>query len=223
MAQFPPPPTAARRAAERIPPAAARRRRPPAPDRAGAQPRHRRGRGGGRGNLRLARASRRGRAQPADRGRNWLVAYNRAGGISAARPPIRGAPSAYAARRPWGRVINLTVLLVIGVVLLGEAATRLFDPPADPGRDHARSSASSPMAGDIAAAWVLRKENGRERARRLPAPLIADALATLGVIPRRARGAAVGRALGRPGDHGRRSRSTSSSTPARRCAARWRS
>jgi len=86
----------------------------------------------------------------------------------------------YARAETVGAVINLTVLLVIGVVLLGEAATRLFDPPAIQGEIMLVVGIVA-MAEDIAAAWVLRKETGAN-VRAAFLHMIADALATLGVI-----------------------------------------
>ncbi|WP_052341213.1 cation diffusion facilitator family transporter [Salinarimonas rosea] len=86
----------------------------------------------------------------------------------------------YARAETVGAVINLTVLLVIGVFLGYEAITRLFDPPAIQGEIMLIVGVVA-MLEDIAAAWVLRKETGAN-VRSAFLHMIADALATLGVI-----------------------------------------
>ncbi|MGJ3261839.1 MAG: cation diffusion facilitator family transporter [Salinarimonas sp.] len=86
----------------------------------------------------------------------------------------------YARAETVGAVINLTVLLVIGVFLGWEAITRLFDPPAVQGEIMLIVGVVA-MLEDIAAAWVLRKERGAN-VRSAFLHMIADALATLGVI-----------------------------------------
>lgn len=86
----------------------------------------------------------------------------------------------YARAETVGAVINLTVLLVIGVFLGYEAITRLVDPPPIQGEIMLIVGIVA-MAEDIAAAWVLRKETGAN-VRSAYLHMIADALATLGVI-----------------------------------------
>lgn len=86
----------------------------------------------------------------------------------------------YARAETVGAVINLTVLLVIGVFLGFEAVTRLLDPQPIQGEIMLIVGAVA-MVEDIAAAWVLRKESGAN-VRSAFLHMIADALATLGVI-----------------------------------------
>jgi cobalt-zinc-cadmium efflux system protein len=86
----------------------------------------------------------------------------------------------YARAETVGAVINLTVLLVIGVFLLREAATRLLDPPSIQGEIMLIVGVVA-MVEDVAAAGVLRKETGAN-VRSAFLHMIADALATLGVI-----------------------------------------
>lgn len=86
----------------------------------------------------------------------------------------------YARAETVGAVINLTVLLVIGVFLGAEAIGRLLDPQPIQGEIMLIVGAIA-MVEDIAAAWVLRKESGAN-VRSAFLHMIADALATLGVI-----------------------------------------
>ncbi|MCT9000309.1 cation diffusion facilitator family transporter [Chelativorans intermedius] len=80
-----------------------------------------------------------------------------------------------------GAVINLTTLLVIGVYLLYEAASRLFNAQEIAGTTMLVVGIIA-MVEDLAAAWVLRKEIGSLNVKSTYLHMIADALTTVGVI-----------------------------------------
>ncbi|MFC6489719.1 cation diffusion facilitator family transporter [Nitratireductor sp. GCM10026969] len=87
----------------------------------------------------------------------------------------------YARAETVGALINLTVLIVIGLYLLYEAAHRLFDPGAVAGGVMLAVGVIA-LVEDAAAAWVLRTETGSLNVRSTFLHMVADALATLGVI-----------------------------------------
>jgi cobalt-zinc-cadmium efflux system protein len=87
----------------------------------------------------------------------------------------------YARAETVGAVINLTTLFVIGLYLLYEAANRLINPTEVAGTTMLVVGAIA-FVEDVAAAWVLRKESGSLNVKSTFLHMIADALATVGVI-----------------------------------------
>lgn len=87
----------------------------------------------------------------------------------------------YARAETVGAVINLTTLLVIGVYLLYEAASRLVNPQEIAGTTMLVVGVIA-LVEDLAAAWVLRKETGSLNVKSTYLHMIADALTTVGVI-----------------------------------------
>jgi cobalt-zinc-cadmium efflux system protein len=80
-----------------------------------------------------------------------------------------------------GAVINLTTLFVIAAYLLYEAGHRIFSPAEVAGTTMLVVGVIA-LVEDVAAAWVLRKETGSLNVRSTYLHMIADALATVGVI-----------------------------------------
>jgi len=80
-----------------------------------------------------------------------------------------------------GAVINLTTLFVVGLYLLYEAASRILNPQDIAGTTMLAVGAVA-LAEDAASAWVLRKETGSLNVRSTYLHMIADAMATIGVI-----------------------------------------
>ena len=87
----------------------------------------------------------------------------------------------YARAETVGAVINLTTLFVIGLYLLYEAANRLINPTDVAGATMLMVGAIA-FVEDVAAAWVLRKDTGSLNVKSTYLHMIADALATVGVI-----------------------------------------
>jgi cobalt-zinc-cadmium efflux system protein len=87
----------------------------------------------------------------------------------------------YARAETIGAVINLTTLFVIGIYLLYEAVNRLINPTEVVGTTMLIVGVIA-LVEDLAAAWVLRKEAGSLNVRSTYLHMIADALATIGVI-----------------------------------------
>ncbi|MBN9038253.1 MAG: cation transporter [Rhizobiales bacterium] len=87
----------------------------------------------------------------------------------------------YARAETVGAVINLTTLLVIGLYLLYEAASRLIRPQEIAGKTMLMVGVIA-LVEDLAAAWVLRKETGSLNVKSTYLHMIADALTTVGVI-----------------------------------------
>ena len=80
-----------------------------------------------------------------------------------------------------GALINLTTLFVIGLYLLYEAGNRLLNPQAVAATTMLIVGTVA-LAEDAAAAWVLRKETGSLNVKSTYLHMIADAVATVGVI-----------------------------------------
>jgi cobalt-zinc-cadmium efflux system protein len=87
----------------------------------------------------------------------------------------------YARAETVGALINLTALIMIGLYLLYEAGSRLFEPTEVVATTVLIVGAIA-FVEDAAAAWVLRKELGSLNVRSTFLHMIADALATLAVI-----------------------------------------
>lgn len=87
----------------------------------------------------------------------------------------------YARAETVGAVINLTTLFVIGLYLLYEAVNRLINPTEVVGTTMLVVGVIA-LVEDLAAAWVLRKETGSLNVRSTYLHMIADAMATIGVI-----------------------------------------
>jgi cobalt-zinc-cadmium efflux system protein len=87
----------------------------------------------------------------------------------------------YARAETVGAVVNLTALFVIGLYLLYEAVTRLINPTEIAGTTMLIVGVIA-LAEDLAAAWVLRKETGSLNVKSTYLHMIADAMATVGVI-----------------------------------------
>ena len=99
----------------------------------------------------------------------------------AQRPANRKRTFGYGRAETVGAVVNLTTLLVIGLYLLYEAASRLNSPQDVAGPTMLIVGAIA-LVEDIAAAWVLRKDLGSLNVKSTSLHMIADALATVGVI-----------------------------------------
>ena len=80
-----------------------------------------------------------------------------------------------------GAVVNLTTLFVIGLYLLYEAANRLINPAEVAGTTMLIVGVIA-LVEDAAAAWVLRKDTGSLNVKSTYLHMIADAMATVGVI-----------------------------------------
>lgn len=87
----------------------------------------------------------------------------------------------YARAETVGALINLTTLFVIGIYLAYEAANRLFNPVEVAGTTMLVVGVIA-LVEDLAAAWVLRKDTGSLNVKSTYLHMIADALATVGVI-----------------------------------------
>ncbi|MDJ0391547.1 cation diffusion facilitator family transporter [Roseomonas sp. E05] len=87
----------------------------------------------------------------------------------------------YARAETVGAVINLTTLFVIGAYLLYEAVNRFISPTEVAGTTMLIVGVIA-LAEDAAAAWVLRKDTGSLNVKSTYLHMIADALATVGVI-----------------------------------------
>ena len=87
----------------------------------------------------------------------------------------------YARSETVGALINLTTLFVIGVYLVYEAANRLLNPVEVAGTMMLVVGMVA-LVEDILAAWVLRKEIGSLNVKSTYLHMIADAMATVGVI-----------------------------------------
>ncbi|MFC4171553.1 cation diffusion facilitator family transporter [Microvirga sp. GCM10011540] len=87
----------------------------------------------------------------------------------------------YARAETVGALINLTTLFVIGIYLVYEAANRLFNPVEVAGTTMLVVGVIA-LVEDLAAAWVLRKDTGSLNVKSTYLHMIADALATVGVI-----------------------------------------
>jgi cobalt-zinc-cadmium efflux system protein len=99
----------------------------------------------------------------------------------AQRPANRKRTFGYGRAETVGALINLTTLLVIGLYLLYEAASRLNSPQDVAGPTMLIVGVIA-LVEDIAAAWVLRKDLGSLNVKSTYLHMIADALATVGVI-----------------------------------------
>jgi cobalt-zinc-cadmium efflux system protein len=80
-----------------------------------------------------------------------------------------------------GALINLTTLFVIGVYLLYEAVNRLVSPTEVAGMTMLIVGGIA-LVEDVAAAWVLRSDTASLNVKSTYLHMIADALATVGVI-----------------------------------------
>jgi cobalt-zinc-cadmium efflux system protein len=80
-----------------------------------------------------------------------------------------------------GAVINLTTLFIIGLYLLYEAISRFINPAEVAGTMMLIVGVIA-LVEDAAAAWVLRKDTGSLNVRSTYLHMIADAMATVGVI-----------------------------------------
>ncbi len=101
----------------------------------------------------------------------------------AKRPPNAKHSFGYGRAETVGALINLTTLLVIGLYLLYEAGSRLFNP--QPGELAGKTMlivGAIALVEDLLAAWVLRKDLGSLNVKSTYLHMIADALATVGVI-----------------------------------------
>lgn len=87
----------------------------------------------------------------------------------------------YARAETVGALINLTALIMIGLYLLYEAGSRLFEPTEVVATTVLIVGAIA-FVEDVAAAWVLRKDLGSLNVRSTFLHMIADALATVAVI-----------------------------------------
>jgi len=87
----------------------------------------------------------------------------------------------YARAETVGALINLTTLIIIGLYLLYEAGARLLD-PTEVVPTAMIIVGIIAFVEDVAAAWVLRKDLGSLNVRSTFLHMIADALATVGVI-----------------------------------------
>lgn len=99
----------------------------------------------------------------------------------AQRPANRKRTFGYGRAETVGALVNLTTLLVIGLYLLYEAASRL-NAPQDVAGPTMLIVGAIALVEDIAAAWVLRKDLGSLNVKSTYLHMIADALATVGVI-----------------------------------------
>lgn len=87
----------------------------------------------------------------------------------------------YARAETVGALINLTTLFVIGLYLLYEAGSRLLNPTEVAGTTMLVVGVIA-LVEDLAAAWVLRKDTGSLNVKSTYLHMIADAMATVGVI-----------------------------------------
>lgn len=87
----------------------------------------------------------------------------------------------YARAETVGALINLTTLIIIGLYLLYEAGARLLE-PTEVVPTAVIIVGVIAFVEDAAAAWVLRKDLGSLNVRSTFLHMIADALATVGVI-----------------------------------------
>lgn len=101
----------------------------------------------------------------------------------AQRPANAKRTFGYGRAETVGALVNLTTLLVIGLYLLYEAGRRLLGPA-----DGELAGTTMLIVGvialveDLLAAWVLRKDPGSLNVKSTYLHMIADALATVGVI-----------------------------------------
>lgn len=101
----------------------------------------------------------------------------------ARRPANERRTFGYGRAETVGALINLTTLLIIGLYLLYEAGSRLFAPPeGDLGGKTMLIVGVIALAEDLLAAWVLRKDLNSLNVKSTYLHMIADALATVGVI-----------------------------------------
>lgn len=101
----------------------------------------------------------------------------------ARRPANTTRTFGYARAETVGALVNLTTLLVIGLYLLYEAGSRLLNPqPGELAGTTMLVVGVIALVEDLLAAWVLRKDLGSLNVRSTYLHMIADALATVGVI-----------------------------------------
>lgn len=98
------------------------------------------------------------------------------------RPANERRTFGYGRAETIGALINLTTLLVIGLYLLWEAGSRLFGPPAELAGRTMLIVGVIALVEDLLSAWVLRKDLGSLNVKSTFLHMIADALATVGVI-----------------------------------------
>lgn len=97
------------------------------------------------------------------------------------REPDKRRTFGYRRAETIGALINLTTLFVIGLYLLYEAASRLADPREIGGWTMVIVGAIA-FLEDLAAVWVLSKNRGSLNMRSAFLHMVADAMATVGVI-----------------------------------------
>lgn len=101
----------------------------------------------------------------------------------AQRPANTHRTFGYGRAETVGALVNLTTLLVIGLYLLYEAGRRLLSPgEAELAGTTMLVVGAIALVEDLLAAWVLRKDLGSLNVRSTYLHMIADALATVGVI-----------------------------------------
>lgn len=99
------------------------------------------------------------------------------------RPANERRTFGYGRAETVGALINLTTLIMIGLYLLYEAVTRLLSPdPAELAGKTMLIVGVIALVEDLLAAWVLRKDLGSLNVKSTFLHMIADALATVGVI-----------------------------------------
>lgn len=99
------------------------------------------------------------------------------------RPATARRTFGYGRAETVGALINLTTLIMIGLYLLYEAVTRLLSPdPAELAGKTMLIVGVIALVEDLLAAWVLRKDLGSLNVKSTFLHMIADALATVGVI-----------------------------------------
>lgn len=101
----------------------------------------------------------------------------------ARRPANAERTFGYGRAETVGALVNLTTLIVIGLYLLYEAGSRLLSPqPGDLAGTTMLVVGIIALVEDLLAAWVLRKHLGSLNVKSTYLHMIADALATVGVI-----------------------------------------
>lgn len=99
----------------------------------------------------------------------------------AQRPATAERSYGYGRAETVGALVNLTTLIVIGLYLLYEAGSRLYAPQEVAGPMMLAVGIVA-LVEDLLAAWVLRKDLGSLNVKSTYLHMIADALATVGVI-----------------------------------------
>ncbi|ODR92131.1 cation diffusion facilitator family transporter [Sinorhizobium alkalisoli] len=97
------------------------------------------------------------------------------------REPDRRRTFGYRRAETIGALINLTTLFVMGVYLLYEAASRLADPHEIGGWTMVIVGAIA-FVEDLASVWVLSKNRGSLNMKSASLHMVADTMATVGVI-----------------------------------------